>query len=81
MNFLKGMLLGVIVGASAGAVLVATNKKLSGKVKEKTDIAKKKLSNTLSKIKQKLDECPKCDCECNKEGNSEQNGKLEQTQN
>lgn len=81
MDFLKGILFGVLVGISSGAIIVSNNKNLSVQIKEKTDIAKKKLSKALTYIKSKLDECPKCDCECKKEENSNSTQTSEQSQN
>ena len=63
MNFCKGMFLGLIVGAGVAAVAVASNTKLSGSIKDKTECAKKKLSKVLGKIKDKLDKgCGCCGC-------------------
>lgn len=75
MKFCKGMILGLVVGASVSAVVVASNSKLAGNVKQKSGEFKKQLSKFLGKIKQKLDnECSNCGCAKKEETNVEQNG-------
>lgn len=64
-NFCKGFLLGMVTGVLVGAIAVAKNKKLSGMVKEKTEIVEKKLSDITEKLKDKdneLEECNNKDC-------------------
>ena len=74
-NFCKGLLLGMMAGILVGAITVAKNKKLSGMVKEKTEIVEKKISDVAEKLKEKddLKECNQSsfseECNCNCENN------------
>ena len=63
-NFCRGAILGMLAGATITAVSIANNKKFYSILKDKNEIAKKKLSNFAGKIKQKLDEKPGCCEEC-----------------
>ena len=71
-NFCKGLLLGMMTGILVGAVAVAKNRKLSGMVKEKTEVIEKKISDITEKLKEKEDfkDCnqksisEECNCSC-----------------
>ena len=63
-NFCSGLLVGTIVGAVTGMVVVAKNKNLSNMIKEKSEIASKKISNFANKIRKSFSE-NECDCKCN----------------
>ena len=59
-EFLKGAMLGMVAGVCVGAIVVAKNKKLAGKLKSGLDTAETKLKEAKEDLKEKL-EC--CDCD------------------
>ena len=50
--FCKGTVVGLVTGMVAGAIIVSKNKNLSNMIKEKSDIAGKKISKFASKVKE-----------------------------
>lgn len=62
-NFCSGLLVGTIVGAVTGMIVVAKNKNLSNMIKEKSEIATKKISNFAKKVKKSFSEND-CNCKC-----------------
>ena len=63
-EFLKGAMFGMVAGVCVGAIVVAKNKKLAGKLKTGLDTAESKLKEVKEDLKEKL-EC--CDCDNNNE--------------
>lgn len=56
-EFLKGVMLGAVVGACVASVVVAKNKKLSGKIREGINTASEKLSEAKETLIDKMQEC------------------------
>lgn len=50
--FCKGLVCGLVTGMITGAIVVSKNKNLSSKIKEKTEIAERKIADFSSKVKQ-----------------------------
>lgn len=56
-NFCKGLIWGGIIGMCVGGVIVAKNKKLAGKIREKMSTAEEKLNEAKDNLVEKLQEC------------------------
>ena len=56
-EFLKGVMLGAVVGACVASVMVAKNRKLSGKIRDGIDIASEKLSEAKETLIDKMKDC------------------------
>ena len=65
-EFLKGALLGMAVGATVAAVMVAKNKQLSRKIKNGVDGMQEKLAEAKDSLAEKMQECDafECDDDC-----------------
>ncbi len=60
-EFLKGAMLGMLAGVCVGAVIVAKNRKLAGKLKEGLSTAEDKLKEVKEDLQEKFSE-DGCDC-------------------
>lgn len=60
-NFCRGLVWGGIIGMVIGGVIVAKNKKLAGKIREKMSSAEEKLNEAKDNLIEKLQECDCCD--------------------
>jgi recombinational DNA repair protein RecR len=56
-EFLKGVMVGALVGAGVAAVVVSKNKKLSSKIKNGVDDMQEKLAEAKDSFAEKLQDC------------------------
>lgn len=56
-DYLKGAFFGMAVGVCIGAIIVAKNKKLAGKIKEGVEMAEEKVCDAKEMIEEKISEC------------------------
>lgn len=56
-EFLKGAMIGALVGAGVAAVVVSKNKKLSHKIRKGIDDMQEKLAEAKDSMAEKLEEC------------------------
>ena len=61
-EFLKGALLGMAVGATVAAVMVAKNKRLSSKIKHGVDGMQEKFAEAKDSLAEKLQDCDAFEC-------------------
>ena len=90
--FCKGTTFGLIAGMLVGAIIVAKNKNLSNMIKEKSEIAGKKISEVANSVKdsfakkenkqsENCHETNNCNCQNNFVNSCGQNGQYYDGQN
>lgn len=67
-DFIKGAMLGMVVGAGIGAVCIAKNKKLANKIKDGLTTAEGKLKEAKENLQEKMESC-----DCSSSENSSSN--------
>ena len=62
-EFLKGAMIGALVGAGVAAVMVSKNKKLSHKIKKSVDDIQEKWVDVKDSLSEKIEECDCLECD------------------
>ena len=73
-NICRGFLVGAVFGMCVGAIVVAKNKKLAGKIREGVTTAEEKLQEAKESLIEKMQSSEeKCVCDCDGNGTNAQN--------
>ena len=73
-NICRGFLVGAVFGMCVGAIVVAKNKKLAGKIREGVTTAEEKLQEAKDSLMEKMQKSEEnCVCDCGENGTNAQN--------